>query len=158
TFQYPKFQSCVIFGNLGSDSKSTLPCTNDSTYCWRSLVSLSSREFSDLRFWSFSDGSSMAVVVAGNMRLGIFLRVMVGGGKYEMRDFLWLMLVVGNMRFEILEDDDHGEAKQLAKNSLQILIKSHRNPKLRSLELTEGLAGRRKKPVLASPMVWGGPR
>ena len=57
----------------------------------------------------------MAMVAAGNMRLGISCGVIVGGGKYEMGDFL-------------------------------------------CPELTEGLAGRRKKPVLASPMVWGGPR
>ncbi|RXI03638.1 hypothetical protein DVH24_004290 [Malus domestica] len=134
-----------------------MPYTSDSTCCWRSLVLLRSREFSDLRFWSLSDGSYMTVVAVGNTRLKIFLRVMVGGGKYEMGDFLWLMLVVGNMRFEILEDDDHGEVKQLTRDNLQILIKSHRNPKLRSPELTEGLTGRRKKPVLASLMVWGGP-
>ncbi|CAN6704166.1 unnamed protein product [Malus baccata var. baccata] len=41
---------------------------------------------------------------------------MVGGGKYEMGDFLWLMLVVGNMRFKILEDDDHGEEKQFVRD------------------------------------------
>ena len=49
--------------------------------------------------------------------------MMVGGGKYEIGDFLWLMLVVGNMRFEILEDDDHCEAKQFAR----IVCKSELN-------------------------------